>query len=165
MELLTFLNRTDLHKTIRNSVKAIIIRDNKLLVIRNTTGGDDWYLLPGGGQNHGETLVEALKRECIEEASVEIEVGDILFIRDYISRNHEFAEEENDAHQVEFIFHCTIAPDAQPGMGSVTDIWQTGVEWLPLKRLYEFDLYPSQLKEVLAQGIPDRHNIYLGDVN
>lgn len=159
------MNRTDLHKTIRNSVKAIIIRDKKLLAIRNTTDGDDWYLLPGGGQNHGETLTEALKRECMEEASVEIEVGDILFIRDYISRNHEFAEEENNAHQVEFVFHCTIASDAQPGMGPVTDIWQTGVEWISLNRLSEFDIYPSLLKEILADGVPEKHIIYLGDVN
>lgn len=159
------MKTTELKKTIRNSAKAIIIRDNKLLAIRNTTDGHDWFILPGGGQNHGETLIEALKRECIEEASVEVEVGDILFIRDYISRNHEFAEEENDVHQVDFMFRCTIAEDAQPEMGNITDQWQTGVEWIPLNRLSEFALYPSQLKRALSQGIPDNCPVYMGDVN
>lgn len=152
-------------KAIRNSAKAVIIRDQKLLVIKNTTDGQNWYILPGGGQDHGESLEDALKRECMEEASIQVEVGDILFVRDYISRNHEFAETENDAHQVEFMFQCTIAQDVQPEMGDVIDQWQTGVKWLPLHRLSEFDLYPSVLKEALSEGIPERASIYLGDVD
>ncbi|MCK5133456.1 MAG: NUDIX domain-containing protein [Candidatus Sabulitectum sp.] len=143
----------------------MIVRNGKLLVIRNTTDGHDWYILPGGGQNHGETLTDALKRECLEEASIAVEVGDILFIRDYISRNHEFAETENDAHQVEFMFHCTISEYAQPETGNTADEWQTGVEWLPVGSLDEFDLYPSQLWEALSAGIPEKHSVYLGDVN
>ncbi len=152
-------------KSIRNSAKAIIIRDNRLLAIRNTTDGQNWYLLPGGGQNHGESLIDALKRECMEEASILVEVGDILFVRDYISKNHEFAETENDAHQVEFMFHCTIAEDAEPEMGADADQWQTGVQWLPLSRLSDFALYPSALKKALSGGIPERASVYLGDVN
>jgi len=62
---------------IRNSAKAIIIRDNNLLVIKNRSEGSDWYILPGGGQNHGESLVAALKRECLEEASINVAPGDI----------------------------------------------------------------------------------------
>ncbi|MCK5037086.1 MAG: NUDIX domain-containing protein [Candidatus Sabulitectum sp.] len=152
-------------KTVRNSAKSVIIRDNRLLAIRNTTDGQDWYLLPGGGQNHGESLRDALKRECMEEASILVEVGDILFVRDYISKNHEFAETENDAHQVEFMFICTIAEDAEPQMGTGADQWQTGVQWLPLNKLSEYDLYPSRLKKALSAGIPEKHPIYLGDVN
>ncbi len=152
-------------KAIRNSAKAVILRDGKLLTIRNTTDGQDWYLLPGGGQNHNESLIAALKRECMEEASLLVEVGDILFVRDYISKNHEFAETENDAHQVEFMFHCTIAEDAEPEMGDGADQWQTGVQWLPLNTLSDFALYPSVLQEALSEGIPERASVYLGDVN
>jgi len=152
-------------KTVRNSAKAVIIQDGKLLTIRNTTDGQHWYLLPGGGQNHNESLIDALKRECMEEASIAVEVGDILFVRDYISKNHEFAETDNDAHQVEFMFQCSISEDAEPQMGDGADQWQTGVQWLPLSRLSDFALYPSELKETLAAGISKNHNIYLGDVN
>ena len=152
-------------KSIRNSAKAIIIRNGNLLVIRNTTDGQNWYILPGGGQNHCENLEEALRRECMEEASIEIEVGDILFVRDYISRNHEFAETEGDAHQVEFMFQCSIAEDASPKPGNHVDQWQTGVDWLPLNRLSEFDLYPSSLRNLLSKGIQQNHIVYLGDVN
>lgn len=152
-------------RAIRNSAKAIIIRDNQLLVIKNTTDGEDWFLLPGGGQNHGESLREALSRECMEEASVEVEIGDIIFIRDYISKNHEFAETDNDAHQVEFMFQCSISEDAEPEAGSEIDQWQTGVEWLPLDDLAECKLYPAVLRKALSSGIPENNVIYLGDVN
>jgi hypothetical protein len=41
-------------KPIRNSAKAIVIRDGYLLSIRNRDADGDWYILPGGGQNHGD---------------------------------------------------------------------------------------------------------------
>ena len=152
-------------KTIRTSAKAIIIRDNQLLVIKNTTEGVDWFILPGGGQNHGESLREALSRECMEEASVVVEIQDIIFVRDYISRNHEFAETDNDAHQVEIMFQCTVSDDAIATPGCETDQWQTGVEWLPLENLADYMLYPAILKEALSKGISTDHITYLGDVN
>ncbi len=34
--------------------------------------------IPGGGVNFGETMAEAIKREVMEEHSVEIEVGEML---------------------------------------------------------------------------------------
>src|SRR5687768_8900235 len=48
----------------RNSAKALIVKDGRILVIRKKVGTELWYLLPGGGQEKGETLHEALKREC-----------------------------------------------------------------------------------------------------
>ena len=60
---------------IRNSAKAIIIRDGCLLLVQNKDEEGDWYTLPGGGQNHGETLREALQRECQEKISVSIQAA------------------------------------------------------------------------------------------
>ena len=36
-----------------------------------------YFILPGGGQEHGENLHETLKRECIEEIGEEIEIDDM----------------------------------------------------------------------------------------
>lgn len=152
-------------KAIRNSAKAVIIRQGKLLTIKNHSQGVDWYILPGGGQNHGETLTDALKRECMEEASVQVIPGDILFVRDYIAANHEFAEEDGDAHQVEFMFRCVIKSGMVPETGTLKDQWQTGVAWIPLDSIEEYALYPGQLKEILKNGIPENYPVYLGDIN
>jgi 8-oxo-dGTP diphosphatase len=55
-------------KPVRPSVKAIIVRDDHLLVVVNRNpAGQDVELLPGGGQEPQESLPEALQRECLEE--------------------------------------------------------------------------------------------------
>ncbi|MEA1975825.1 MAG: NUDIX domain-containing protein, partial [Bacillota bacterium] len=96
---------------IRNSIKAIIINNNKILLTHNEYGGEQFYLLPGGGQNHGETIIDALKRECLEEVNSSVDVLRLRFIREYIGKNHQFASEDSDVHQVELMFECRLIDD------------------------------------------------------
>jgi 8-oxo-dGTP diphosphatase len=146
----------------RISTKAIIIQNDAMLVIvgRNETG-DEYYYLPGGGQDKFETLTEALKRECLEEIDARVTVGDVMFIRDYISRNHEFAAFDPNFHQVDVFFECTLEPDEIAKNGSSPDNTQLGVYWLPLSDLETANLYPAALKTALLT----RDRVYLGDVN
>jgi 8-oxo-dGTP diphosphatase len=39
---------------------------------------------PGGGHHFGEGLADALKREFLEEAALEVEVLDLLYINDFL---------------------------------------------------------------------------------
>ena len=58
----------------RVSVKGLLYDNNgKLLFVRERS--DTWDL-PGGGLEHGESIVEALRRECREELGAEIEITD-----------------------------------------------------------------------------------------
>ena len=156
-------------RPIRNSAKAIIIRDGRLLANKMMTADGPWYDLPGGGQEPGETLPEALRRECREEAGVEVEVGGLRFVRDYISLNHEFAAEDAGLHMVAFFFTCTIAPVAEPALGPLPDggpvSTQVGVEWLPIEELERFPLYPTALRPLIGDLTNPEHPVYLGDVN
>ena len=147
---------------VRISVKAIIIQDGRLLVIKNRDSSGDWYTLPGGGQEHGETLPAALNRECQEEIGCGVTVGRIRFIRDYIGKNHEFAAEDN-SHQVEVMFECQLR--SAPSLGAKPDITQTGIEWLELKDLSNHRLYPKALQWLLSGDAPLDGPLYLGDVN
>jgi ADP-ribose pyrophosphatase YjhB (NUDIX family) len=90
---------------VRVAVKAIVMRDGQLLVTRNVDAQGFFFLVPGGGQEHGEPLPVALQREVMEEVGVPIEVHDLVLVRDYIARNHEFAQ-ESDAHQLELFFRA-----------------------------------------------------------
>ena len=52
--------------SIRSTVKAIIINDNKVLLNRCFDENNGYYYsLPGGGQNQYETLHDAIIRECL----------------------------------------------------------------------------------------------------
>jgi 8-oxo-dGTP diphosphatase len=150
---------------IRNSAKAIIIRDGNLLAIYMTDPLGDYYILPGGGQHYGESLKETVKREVREETTLEVTVHRLLYIREYISKNHEFAQTEKDTHQVEFIFECQIISNRQAKLGETPDDNQIDIRWLPLDRLSDYRLYPLSLRPHLMDPAGEAQPIYLGDIN
>jgi 8-oxo-dGTP pyrophosphatase MutT (NUDIX family) len=59
----------------RASAAALVVEDKKLLAI--DTG--DYLMLPGGGLEHGETFIEAAKRETLEETGYRIHVVEKLY--------------------------------------------------------------------------------------
>ena len=93
---------------LRVSAKAVIVRDDKLLVIVKRDASGEYYVLPGGGQETFETLVEAIIRECREELGTTVTIGELLYVRDYIGCHHEFAAIDRDTHQVELMFACSV---------------------------------------------------------
>ncbi len=64
------------------SVTGVVIRENKVLLARHTYGGGAGMLIiPGGYVNIGETPQEALVREYMEEAHIEIKPTNIIGVR------------------------------------------------------------------------------------
>jgi len=152
-------------KPIRNSAKAIIIVDARLLTIKNQDDEGFYYILPGGGQQPGETLTSALQRECREELSVDVDVANLVCIREYIGRNHEFATADGDFHAIEFMFECSLREGGVVGAGELPDLGQVGSEWIPVDQLTACRFYPNALGLVLAEYGRGSHPVYLGDVN
>ncbi|WP_446483100.1 NUDIX domain-containing protein [Cohnella xylanilytica] len=111
----------------------------------------------------GETLIEAVYRECLEEIGAEIIVKDLIHIREYIGKNHEFAEWDSDIHQVEFYFLCYLK-DSNSGLtnGSNPDSNQVAVEWIGLEKIDTVRVYPKALGIIIKNNI--KSNIYIGDV-
>lgn len=158
-------NEAAMKKRIRNSAKAIIIHNNRLLVIRKSSSQGGYAVVPGGGQKKSETLSQAVQRECLEEINTKVKVGDLLFVREYFSDNHEFADESAHVHQVEFFFTCSIKNNGTPRQGINPDPGQVEVVWVPLDDLDSVNLYPKALIPLLRSGLAAGHPIYLGDVN
>lgn len=148
---------------VRATVKAVIVERARLLVLGNRLGDEYWFTLPGGGQEHGETLPAALRRECREEIGCDVAVGRLLFVRDYIGRHHEFADVDAQRHRLELLFECRLL--GAPGAGSHPDPLQAGIEWLDLATLERQELYPKVLRRLLTGGVPAGEARYLGDVN
>ena len=95
---------------IRTAARALIILEQQVLAIKMRDRTGVFYILPGGGQRHGETLREGLERECLEEIGTHVEVGELLYVREYIGKNHEFRNSHHAFHQVENVFRCAL-PD------------------------------------------------------
>jgi len=71
--------------SIRIRVSAVVIQENKLLLVNHQKDNLSYWLLPGGGVEHSETLHEALIREIREEVSLDIEPQDLLFVCESIT--------------------------------------------------------------------------------
>jgi 8-oxo-dGTP diphosphatase len=54
----------------RIRVSAILLRETGILLVRQEKPGREYWLLPGGGVNAGESLVDALRRELEEEVGL-----------------------------------------------------------------------------------------------
>ena len=152
---------------IRNSSKAVIIQDDKLLVIKNEDTDGYFFVLPGGGQEHDENLHETLKRECIEEIGEEIEIKELIFIREYIGKNHEYSASDFRVHKTEFMFSCSLRERKKNvTSGAAPDDGQIGVEWLSLSELLQHRLYPQKIRKYLMDYFNGKKlPTYLGDLN
>lgn len=87
---------------LRIRVCGICTQDNQLLLIRHkpfALNKNGLWSLPGGGLQYGETLQIGLEREFKEETGLQVEVGDFLFVHEFISL---------PLHALEIFFAVTI---------------------------------------------------------
>ncbi|MBE5755665.1 MAG: NUDIX domain-containing protein [Clostridiales bacterium] len=54
----------------RESCRAIIFKDEKMVAMYREKNGRTYYTFPGGGMDEGETINECVKREVIEEFGI-----------------------------------------------------------------------------------------------
>ncbi len=55
----------------RIRVSAVLRREGRILLIRQEKPGKEYWLLPGGGVESGESLADALHREFAEELGID----------------------------------------------------------------------------------------------
>src|SRR5580692_10445701 len=80
-------NRPVSARAIRIRVGVLIWRDGEVLLVRHEKGGHSYWLVPGGGVDQGETMVEAGARELREETGYDIEVGRLVLLCEAIDPN------------------------------------------------------------------------------
>ena len=142
-------------RIIRNSAKALVIRDGKMLAVKIEDSGESWYIMPGGGQEAGELLPEAACREVAEEAGIRVKAGELAFV---VEGAH-----GEPFHRVDLVFLCEYQGDI-PDAQLHGDTNQSGLEWLDITTLNTQPLYPSRLRRQimnLYEGKP--YKVYLGN--
>jgi len=159
--------------SIRNAAKALIINDNKILMIKcqNTVAnmledlpiGAIYYDLPGGGQNQYETLEEAVKRECLEETGYTIAVEKLAAVYEEILTNEDFRTKWGDyAHKVHFLFACRI-DDELVKTPSETDLDMVEAVWIDISDVTaDFPWHPKIIRDSLERVLEFESTLYLG---
>lgn len=83
----------------RQAARAIIIEDNKILVMHRNNEGNEYFTLVGGRVNDGESIEQALLREVKEETGLTVTAADLVFI-----------EEHPEPYNEQFTYLCHVAP-------------------------------------------------------
>jgi len=146
---------------IRNAVRAVILRNDQLLLLKKS-GGDrgERYALPGGAQDPGETLAQTLARECLEEIGTTVEIVELMNVADRFKARA--TAPPSTRHTVEFLFRCSVADDYVARNGSKPDRSQLDVVWIDLADLATAPLDPASLSHWLPLGIQRAAAVYLG---
>ncbi len=116
----------------RCATKAIIIKDNKMLFVKEKD--DNWWNLPGGGIDYGEDAMPALVRELAEEIGVsEAQVQEIstpLFVS---------TDGEVDAVPRLNIYYWVKIEDGSEKLGKDVE----DMQWMSADQIAELPLSPS----------------------
>ena len=93
-------------------VRAIVIKDNKLLVIKiEYNNGKVHYLLPGGTVDEGETIKMAVVREVLEEYAINVKPSKYLG-KLYYKVAMELNGEKFNSRVIDYYYICEFLSSA-----------------------------------------------------
>jgi len=140
----------------RKAVRAIVVKDDALLTMHRNKFGEEYYTLVGGGIDVGETPEATLRREVMEETSLQISNPRLVFI-----------EQAGDPYGDQYIYLCDYAAGevALPSTSDEAKINELGQNlytpmWLPVKDLQNAPFFTNKLKSALvhalSHGFPEK---------
>jgi ADP-ribose pyrophosphatase YjhB (NUDIX family) len=134
-------------------VGGILIRNEHVLC--QAASREDFYFLPGGRAELGETASATLQREMQEELSVLMKIGRLL----YVVENF-FADPNETWHELGLYFLMTAPTGSylSQGLETIKRVDEVGnhlrFEWLPIVQLETLPLLPPLFQKAL-QEIPE----------
>ena len=125
-------------------VGGVVIHDGRALLVRRASEPlkGEWSS-PGGLLELGEKLVDAVKREVLEETGLVVEPGEVLELFDSIWRD---AEGRCQYHYVLVDYLCRVTGGELRAATDVSD-----AQWAPLEELPTFNLRAAT-EAVLRKG-------------
>lgn len=142
---------------VRNSAKAIVMHEGKILLNRCVSRFGEYYALPGGGQRTGEMLNETVKRELLEETGYSVTPLRLSGIYERISESRH----DSNSHKIYFIFLCKLTSETRR-TPTETDRFQIGMEWVDLKDIPSSNLFPRAIRDNISGLIGYGETIFIG---
>lgn len=144
----------DILNSVRIRVAGLVMRDGEVLLISHRKDGRVYWLLPGGGVDHGESLEEALQREFLEELGISVRVGQPVLICDSI-------DPEGRRHIVNIVFSCTHT-GGEYSLGAEERLY--GYRFCGPGEISALTMYPPINRELVALARNEKTDLYVGRI-
>ena len=125
----------------RIAVRAVIVHDDRLLLVNAYPGRTDLWCAPGGGVEAHASLPDNLRRELHEETGLDVTVGAICLL-------NEFHDKERDFHQIDIYFRCTVDQTAIAADWTDPEGVVTHHQWVTRAELARMRVKPDALAGV-----------------
>jgi ADP-ribose pyrophosphatase YjhB (NUDIX family) len=112
----------------------------RILLAEHVKHGHRHWLLPGGGVEAGETLVEAAGRELLEETALTVSIGRLVLVCEAI--------EPGRRHLLNLVFVGEAPPGAEVRAGRDGVLQDVG--WHRREELATIEMHPPIGAEILA---------------
>lgn len=133
----------------RQAVRAIVIKDEQLLVMHRNKFGTEYETLPGGNVEVGELPEAAVIRELREETSIVI--GDKRLV---------FVEEAGDPFGTQFVYLCQyisgepmLAPDSEEAYINKMGQNLYDPKWVMIADLPNLPFLSEKLRDAVLESI------------
>ncbi len=132
----------------RTRAAAILVQAGRLLVIHRFKAQREYYVLPGGGVEAGETPAEACQREVREESGLEVEALQQVWVFDNRgNREHYFQVQTRPG------VPCLGGPEKEQNGPDDQYI----LEWVGLEQLDQIPLLPGEVKAICREVLSTYH--------
>lgn len=133
----------------KHAVRAIVIKDNNLLVMKRNKFGSEYYTLIGGAVEMGEPLEVALHRELQEEASITVTNPRLVYV-----------EDAGQPYGEQYVYLCEYAegepvlhPESEEAKISALGLNTYVPAWLPISQLPSVNFVSGSLKRELIDAV------------
>lgn len=126
---------------IRLATRAILMHQDRLLLVNAWKGRAHLWCAPGGGAEPHQSLPQNLQREVMEECGLTIHVGPVCLV-------NEFHDPGGTFHQVDVYFRCALVA------GQLDDAWRDpeGIvshrRWVTRQEMAALKVKPDSLAAV-----------------
>ena len=139
-------------------VSVVVVEDGKILLVKHRKGNKQYWVLPGGRLEYGETFIDCAVRELREETGLIIEAEKFIFLSEAIAP-------DRSRHIVNVYLKAKIT-GGKLQLGDEPVL--AGVDFLPLADLEQITLFPpigGVIKEAVSNDWVIKGEIlYLGNL-
>jgi ADP-ribose pyrophosphatase YjhB (NUDIX family) len=131
----------------RKAVRAVVVHDGNLLVIHRNKFGQEYYTLPGGGIDPGESAEQALMREMEEETGIRVKIERLIYV-----------EEAGNPFGTQYVYLCTflggepaLHPDSDEALINALGQNTYTPKWAPLSEVTSMEFRSTELRDKLVR--------------